>query len=148
MRGSNLLPKQLRSLGGNEGWLGQHVTTCLLSVASLACQHPIHTLVVIALLASTSYVGLLQESLFDTTAQSYTGQVDVQSLLDGGRTLELSGYTHWQWQVKNGHSTDGGKVSRCFILSQRHTKQCTAKSKLCSGNLCLSRIPDSTRAVC
>lgn len=66
--------------------------------------HPIHTIVVIALLASTSYVGLLQQSLFDTTGQASHGQgrVDVVSLLEGGRTLELSRRTNWKWQIDDG----------------------------------------------
>jgi hydroxymethylglutaryl-CoA reductase (NADPH) len=62
--------------------------------------HPIHTIVVIALLASTSYVGLLQQSLFDNDGQAnhLQGHVDVESLLEGGRTLELSSRTSWRWQ--------------------------------------------------
>jgi hydroxymethylglutaryl-CoA reductase (NADPH) len=63
--------------------------------------HPIHTIVVIALLASTSYVGLLQQSLFETAGQTShaRGYVDVDSLLEGGRTLELSSRTLWRWQA-------------------------------------------------
>ncbi len=70
--------------------------------------HPIHTIVVIALLASTSYVGLLQQSLFETGGQTAHGQghVDVESLLEGGRTLELSSRTSWKWQL------DGGSPSK------------------------------------
>ena len=62
--------------------------------------HPIHTIVVIALLASTSYVGLLQQSLVETAGQTgrLQGRVDVNSLLEGGRTLELSSRTSWRWQ--------------------------------------------------
>ena len=101
MRGSSLLPKQLRSFGSNDGWLNRTTTSKLLAVSHLACQHPIHTLVVIALLASTSYIGLLQESLFDTTGQAQGGTVDVNSLLNGGRTLELSSKTFWRWQVED-----------------------------------------------
>jgi hydroxymethylglutaryl-CoA reductase (NADPH) len=64
--------------------------------------HPIHTIVVIALLASTSYVGLLQQSLFDTGHTRHgRGYVDVDSLLEGGRTLELSSRTSWKWQSDN-----------------------------------------------
>lgn len=119
MRGSSLLPKQLRSLGGHDGWLSRKTTSQLLSVSSLACQHPIHTLVVIALLASTSYVGLLQESLFDTTYQTRDGRVDVASLLAGGRTVELSGKTSWKWQVANAHSFDGQEKVRTPLISLR-----------------------------
>lgn len=105
MRGSSLLPKQLRAFGGNDrdgrpSWLNRIITSNLLSVSHLACMHPIHTIVVIALLASTSYVGLLQQSLFGTAGQTnhLRGHVDVESLLKGGRTLELSSRTSWRWQ--------------------------------------------------
>lgn len=58
---------------------------------------------VIALLASTSYVGLLQESLFDTTGHLIHGRgyVDLDALLVGSRTLELSKQTSWKWQVQD-----------------------------------------------
>lgn len=100
MRGSHLLPKQLRSLGKSDSWLNRTVTSNLLALSHTACQHPIHTIVVIALLASTSYVGLLQESLFDSGVKSlqHNGQVDVDALLKGSRTLELSKSTAWKWQ--------------------------------------------------
>ncbi len=105
MRGSALLPKQLRALGatdqdGRPSWLNRIITANLLSVSHQACTHPIHTIVVIALLASTSYVGLLQQSLFETAGPTslLQGHVDVDSLLEGGRTLELSSRTSWRWQ--------------------------------------------------
>ena len=105
MRGSALLPKQLKALGavgtdGQPSWLNRKVTSTLLPACHQACRHPIHTLVFIALLASTSYVGLLQQSLFETGTQSSNGQgrVDVDSLLEGGRTLQLSSKTSWKWQ--------------------------------------------------
>jgi len=104
MRGFNLLPRQLSFLSGSDSWFSRMVTANLLSTSSLACQHPIHTLVVIALLASTSYVGLLQESLFDAAEQTRNGKIDVGSLLEGGRTLELSSRTSWKWHVEDDHS--------------------------------------------
>lgn len=63
--------------------------------------HPIHTIVVIALLASTSYVGLLEGSLFETGSGSKygPGQVDVKSLLEGSRNLRLGDQTSWRWQI-------------------------------------------------
>ena len=100
MRGSNLLPKQLRSLGKSDSWLNRSVTSNLLALSSVACAHPIHTVVAIALFASASYVGLLQESLFDSGLKSlqHNGRVDVGALLQGSRTLELSEKTAWKWQ--------------------------------------------------
>ena len=106
MRGSTLLPKQLRAWGattqdGQPSWLNRQVTSTILSASHQACLHPIHTIVAIALLASTSYVGLLQQSLFDTATRPdhLQGLVDVDLLLDGGRTLELSAATSWKWQT-------------------------------------------------
>ena len=111
MRGSNLLARQLSSLSGSDSWFSRMITANLLSTSSLACQHPIHTLVVIALLASTSYVGLLQESLFDAAEQTRNGKIDVGSLLEGGRTLELSSRTSWKWHVEDDHSGRHDEVS-------------------------------------
>jgi hydroxymethylglutaryl-CoA reductase (NADPH) len=103
MRGSNLLPKQLRSLNRSDSWVNRSVTSNLLAISSLACAHPIHTIVAIALFASTSYVGLLQESLFDSGLKSlqHNGKVDVVALLQGSRTLELSQETSWRWQFSD-----------------------------------------------
>lgn len=113
MRGSKLLPKQLRSLGNSDSWLNRAITTNLLAVSQLACQHPIHTIVAIALLASTSYVGLLQESLFDSGVKSlqHNGQLDVQALLQGSRTLELSKSTSWKWQFSDNIAPESQSVS-------------------------------------
>jgi hypothetical protein len=109
MRGSTLLPKSLRTLGatGQEAgpsWLNRKITSNLLSASQQACMHPIHIIVVIALLASTSYVGLLQQSLFESATQTghARGHVDVDSMLAGGRTLELSRRTSWKWQSEEG----------------------------------------------
>ena len=101
MRGSYLLPKQFRNLGQNDSRLYKVVTEGLLAVSKLSISSPIPTIVIVALLASTSYVGLLQESLFDTGLDKLLehGRVDVNSLMKGSRTLELSENTAWKWQI-------------------------------------------------
>ena len=100
MRGSHLLPKQLREFGRNDGRIYDIVTSNLVAVSRLSLSSPIFTLVIIAVLASTSYVGLLQESLFDSgiSAAADNGQIDTESLLKGSRTLELSKKTEWKWR--------------------------------------------------
>lgn len=108
MRGSSLIPERFRSTKAGDsteaGWLNRHVTKGLQSVSRRACVHPIYTLVVIALLASTTYVGLLDGTLFDPVklGSRHPGLVDVNSLLDGERSLRLSEETGWKWQVDNG----------------------------------------------
>ncbi|EXJ87124.1 hydroxymethylglutaryl-CoA reductase (NADPH) [Capronia epimyces CBS 606.96] len=120
MRGSSLLPKRLRSLGKSDSWLNRTLTSGLLALSHTACQHPIHTIVAIALLASTSYVGLLQESLFDTGAKSiqYNGGVDVEALLKGSRTLELSEKTAWKWNFADDFPHSG--VPQVLLGADHH----------------------------
>ena len=101
MRGSSLLPQRFRDLVDPESPLYQAVTDGLLAISKLSLASPIPTIVVTALLASTSYVGLLQESLFDTgvSIPGAHGSLDVNALLKGSRTLELSESTAWKWQI-------------------------------------------------
>jgi hydroxymethylglutaryl-CoA reductase (NADPH) len=84
-------------------WLKRQVTESLQTISRRACIHPIHTIVVIALLASTTYVGLLEGSLFDSfrNPKNVAGQVDVDSLLTGSRSLRLGESTAWKWQVED-----------------------------------------------
>jgi hydroxymethylglutaryl-CoA reductase (NADPH) len=59
------------------------------------------------LLASTTYVGLLEGSLFDSVRNSrnIAGQVDVDTLLQGSRNLRLGESTSWKWQVEDGSAS-------------------------------------------
>ncbi|GFF58387.1 3-hydroxy-3-methylglutaryl-coenzyme A reductase [Aspergillus udagawae] len=98
-----LRPAEAKS-DAEPGWLKRQVTGILQSISSQACQHPIHTIVVIALLASTTYVGLLEGSLFDSVRnpRNIAGQVDIDTLLQGSRNLRLGESTSWKWQVEDG----------------------------------------------
>lgn len=55
-------------------------------------------------MASTSYVGFLQSSLFETmpSVAVTNGQVHMDALLAGSKTLYLGEETGWRWQ--NGES--------------------------------------------
>lgn len=141
MRGSKLLPKQLRSLGNSDSWLNRTVTSNLLAVSQLACQHPIHTIVAIALFASTSYVGLLQESLFDSGVKSlqHNGKIDIEALLQGSRTLELSKSTAWKWQFSDDANLQAPLVCYSREKSMTSTDICfPGSSALRSHHICLS----------
>ncbi|KAI4179854.1 MAG: hypothetical protein LQ346_007102 [Caloplaca aetnensis] len=105
MLGASFLPARFRSDHGlvapsNPGYLHRHVTAVLQSIARRAFTHPIHTIVFVALLASTSYVGVLEGSLLDqrSSSPSTAGVADVTSLLDGGRQLRVGENTGWQWR--------------------------------------------------
>lgn len=71
----------------------------LLSLSRRACIHPIYTLVFVAILASTTYLGLLESSLFDrqTTVSHAVGRVDFNTLLQGSKNLFVGEETGWKW---------------------------------------------------
>ena len=93
-------------------WFKRQITGGLQAVARRVCLNPIHTIVVVALLASTTYVGLLEGSLIDTVRnpRNVAGQVDVDTLLQGSRTLRLGESTLWKWQVEDAPTDDEYKV--------------------------------------
>ncbi|KAI4286386.1 MAG: hypothetical protein L6R35_004362 [Caloplaca aegaea] len=116
MLGASFLPARFRSDHGhvapsNPGYLRRQVTAMLQSVARRAFTHPIHTIVFVALLASTSYVGVLEGSLLDPSPASgrSTLVADLTSLLDGGRQLRVGEKTGWQWQLDQGAAEDAEK---------------------------------------
>ncbi|KAG5987027.1 hypothetical protein E4U54_005176, partial [Claviceps lovelessii] len=75
--------------------IGKMIAPLLQFLAKAACSHPIHTVVFIAVLASTSYVGLIQDSLL--TGPASLGKADWSSLVEGSRDLVASADTKWQW---------------------------------------------------
>ncbi|KAK2750795.1 3-hydroxy-3-methylglutaryl-coenzyme A (HMG-CoA) reductase isozyme [Onygenales sp. PD_40] len=123
MRGSWLLPQRFRDLNAADshhaGWLNRRLTTVLQSVSRRACLHPIHTIVVIALLASTTYVGLLEGSLFDAVRDvgSSSGQLDVEPLLKGARNLRLGEATGWRWQIENAAGVEDARDAHHLALT-------------------------------
>ncbi|PNY26902.1 3-hydroxy-3-methylglutaryl coenzyme A reductase, partial [Tolypocladium capitatum] len=76
--------------------LAKKVAPLLQFLAKLACSHPIHTVVIVAVLASSSYVGLLQDTLFKS--DTGLGKADWSSLVDGSRDLRAGPDTAWHWQ--------------------------------------------------
>lgn len=104
---TTFISKQLRTKEevqeSRPSWIRRQVVSGLQSISRRACVHPIHTLVVIAILASTTYVGLLEGSLLDTSrdSQSVAGQVDTDALLQGSRNLRLGESTSWKWQAED-----------------------------------------------
>ncbi|KAI9730668.1 MAG: 3-hydroxy-3-methylglutaryl-coenzyme A (HMG-CoA) reductase isozyme [Cirrosporium novae-zelandiae] len=112
MRGSNLLPARFRDPDARNSsvcsWLKRRVTPFLVSLSSSACSHPIHTIVFVALLASTSYIGLLETSLFENSlALSTSSQANLTYVSDGGKPLYVGEKTSWNWEhLSRQHKTD------------------------------------------
>lgn len=72
------------------------VTPILQYMSIKACRHPIHTICIVAFLASTSYIGVFRESILDVTRS--TNKADWSSLTEGSRSLLAGPDTQWRWQ--------------------------------------------------
>jgi hydroxymethylglutaryl-CoA reductase (NADPH) len=108
MLGASFLPARLRASNGaahagQPNWLGRQVNPLLHSLSSRACVHPIYTIVSVAVLASTTYLGLLESSLFDrqTALSNAAGRADFDSLLVGSKRLYTSPEVGWKWLVED-----------------------------------------------
>ncbi|EHA54207.1 3-hydroxy-3-methylglutaryl-coenzyme A reductase [Pyricularia oryzae 70-15] len=101
MIASSLIPSRFRGSRPGEkapppSWLNRKVTPFLQKLAGITSSHPIHTVAIVALLASSTYIGLLEESLFD--ANWSVRKADWSSLTEGSRTLWTAPDTEWKWQ--------------------------------------------------
>lgn len=85
-------------------WAQATFLPSLQSMSHWSCTHPVYTIAFAALMASTSYVGFLQSSMFDAPQAVVVanGQIDMDALLAGSKTLHLGEETGWRWQ--NGES--------------------------------------------
>ncbi|KOS46691.1 hypothetical protein ACN38_g2362 [Penicillium nordicum] len=77
-------------------WGNRSVTSTLQFLAKTTCLHPIHTVCTIAILASTTYVGLLKDSFFHGPGN--VGKAEWGSLVAGNRSLITGPLNGWKWQ--------------------------------------------------
>ena len=102
---ASLLPSRFRgpqhgSSNAEPGWLNRKITSVVQALSRRACIHPIHTVVIVAFLASTTYIGLLQESLFEGLP-TRAGKAEWGSLVEGSRQLYTGEDTAWKWQAQD-----------------------------------------------
>ena len=123
MLGASFLPAWFRSADGGSSssrpnLLNRRISPVLQSLSRRACTHPIHTIVFVALLASTSYIGLLEGSLFESVApDAGPATLDLDSLLEGARHLRLSEETGWKWNLNALRSGDVDSVG--FLMAMQ-----------------------------
>ncbi|KAK3330005.1 hydroxymethylglutaryl-coenzyme A reductase-domain-containing protein [Apodospora peruviana] len=101
MIASSFLPSRFRgeqpaAQAAAPSWLNKKVTPLLQVLSKITSSHPIHTIVFVALLASFTYIGLLEDSLFD--AARSVRKAEWSSLVEGSRRLRASPDTNWNWQ--------------------------------------------------
>ncbi|KAI1872144.1 uncharacterized protein JN550_004347 [Neoarthrinium moseri] len=101
MIASTLLPSRFRGAQPNgqpspPSKVNKKFTPILQFVSKIACVHPIYTICVVAILASTTYVGIVKDSLVDATRG--VRRADWDSLVEGSRNLIAGPETSWKWQ--------------------------------------------------
>lgn len=97
-------------------WASKKITPFLNFFARLACSHPIHTLVLVAVLASSSYVALIQDSLFGSA--STVSKADWSSLTEGSRDLFANSANGWKWQsVEQGLDLPAGPSNHLALIT-------------------------------
>lgn len=93
-----LLPSSLTTKKPPPQW--DPFTPLVQTLSKSACIHPIHTIVIIALLASTTYISILENSLFDRSAMKWafgSSKKDV-SLMEGSARVAVGAGTEWKWK--------------------------------------------------
>ncbi|ROV95931.1 hypothetical protein VSDG_05187 [Cytospora chrysosperma] len=120
MSAASLLPSRFRgeqpaSLAQPPSWLNTKVTPFLRCVSKLTASHPIHTIGLVALLASSSYLGLLEESLFDSTKT--VRKADWSSLTEGSRSLHAGPSSGWKWHNWDSDAEIGSDVDHLALLT-------------------------------
>lgn len=106
MLGASFLPARFRHEHTDEdpswepGSINLQVTSFLQWVSCKAFTHPINTIVSVALVASTCYIGLLEGSLLDHTSLGHNNRgVELDSLVKDGKHLRVGDDTAWKWRV-------------------------------------------------
>jgi hydroxymethylglutaryl-CoA reductase (NADPH) len=122
MIGSYFLPARWRNTdeAAKPNFISRQITPTLLYLSRRACVHPIYTIVSVAILASTTYLGLLESTLFDRQGESSVGHVDFNSLLAGSKNLYTGDETAWKWHVEeNGKHRDYDEVWHIVLLDRQ-----------------------------
>lgn len=119
---SFFLPTRGRASSATEkpatpSWVSKKITPLLQALSRRACLHPIHTIVIVAVLASTTYIGLLESSLFDSVTSSTVGKADWASLLEGSRELRVGSETGWKWQTSDAENTIPQNADHIALLT-------------------------------
>jgi hydroxymethylglutaryl-CoA reductase (NADPH) len=118
---ASLLPSRFRgpqisNTNAQPGWINTKITPVLQALSRRACIHPIHTVVIVAFLASTTYIGLLEGSLFDRLP-TRAGKADWPSLVEGSRQLYVGEDTAWRWQPQETDSPVPATADHLALLT-------------------------------
>ncbi|KAH8817262.1 3-hydroxy-3-methylglutaryl-CoA reductase [Xylogone sp. PMI_703] len=117
---SSLIPSHFRSEQpstpiSSPPWINRKITSLLQVFSRITSSHPIHTVVIVALLASSSYIGLLEDSFFGETRS--LGKADWSSLVEGSKRLRAGPETAWEWQTYDSEGPTPENVDHLALLT-------------------------------
>lgn len=130
MLGSSLIPARWRAFYDPEdptkpGRYNRHLTPFLKKVSNRACTHPIHTIVFFAIVASTTYISLLETGLFEPSTITAADKLDYSALASGSRRLHVGPETSWKWQAEElGASHPTGQEVKIYKIVMHVTCMC------------------------
>ncbi|BCS00760.1 3-hydroxy-3-methylglutaryl-coenzyme A (HMG-CoA) reductase isozyme [Aspergillus luchuensis] len=96
-------------------WFKEKITPGLLSLSRLASAHPIHTVAAVALLVSSLYSSLLEDSIFDKTKS--VAKADWSSLTAGSRRLYAGPQSDWNWHAEVPNAPISSDVDHAALLT-------------------------------
>ncbi|KAI3319756.1 3-hydroxy-3-methylglutaryl-coenzyme A reductase [Xylariaceae sp. AK1471] len=129
------------------------LTPILQFFAKLSCSHPVHTIVVIALLASTAYVGVMRESLLDVSRN--VRNAEWSSLVEGSRALRTGPETNWKWQTFDSNSKvvkDADQLALITLVFPESSENAVQTAPLphivpLPDNLTVSHLPSTSNSI-
>ncbi|KAI1191760.1 3-hydroxy-3-methylglutaryl-coenzyme A reductase [Nemania serpens] len=129
------------------------VTPVLQFFSKISCSHPVHTIVVIALLASTAYVGVMRESLLDATRN--VRNAEWSSLVEGSRSLRTGPETGWKWQAVDSKAKVSKDVDHLALItlvfpdSSENAAQTAPQAHIVPlpENLTVSHLPSTSNSI-
>ena len=92
------------------------------ALSQSATKHPVRTLVIVALIASTAYLQMLEHSLFDNGSSFWSAASTGSSnkrpdLLDGSVKVTVSQRTGWQWKENVTSPSDALPAKHLALVS-------------------------------
>ncbi|OOF97693.1 hypothetical protein ASPCADRAFT_204999 [Aspergillus carbonarius ITEM 5010] len=133
-------------------WFKRKITPGLLSLARLASSHPIHTVAVVALIVSSIYTSLLEDSIFE--GGKTVRKAEWSSLTAGNRRLYTSPESGWNWQLDDSDapiSTDVDHTALLTLVFPEMTERTFPESPMAPilqlpGNLSITPLPPTSKS--
>jgi hypothetical protein len=106
------------------GPIGRRVNAVLVALSRRACIHPIYTIGFFAILASTTYLTLIESPLFNRGDLAFDslGKIDFNYMLKGSKQLYAGPQSDWKWSVEAPDIKTDDVSSSPFALLHSVTK--------------------------